>query len=266
MEPQRTLVLPSPPPKSNNALIIGLVTGLAVLLLGGGGVGAFLYLRSSGSEPTTVTLPSADPFPTTTTTSPSPSDSPSASASASPSDPSASEPAEPTPSDTPPSSRRVDPGSPLTAGEFSDWDFKLGDVELQADKVGGWTYNSCDPVDGRGVLAQNDCQRAVQLAYSADGGHIKAVQIMMSFPSEQAAKKTADRLASLDSDAVKWRKDKAHSNYAYGKIRTGHAKQYVVVTVLTADKSAKSRAARYHSYLQSDHASYFLFRDLSTPN
>ncbi|WP_433438104.1 hypothetical protein [Nonomuraea sp. CA-141351] len=257
MEPQRTLVLPSSPPKSNNALIIGLVIGLAVLLVGGG-AGAFLYLRGSGSKPT-VALQSAEPFPTTATQPPS--DPPSETAS--PSDPPTSEPATPTPSDTQTSSDRVDPGSPLTDKEFDDWDFKLGDVKLQAKRVGGWTYSTCDPVDAKGVLAQNDCQRAIQLAYTAYGGHIKAVQLIMSFPTEQAAKKTVTRLASLDSDALKWRTDKTHSTYAYGKIRSGYAKKYVVVTVLTADKTAKALATHYHSYLQSDHASYFLFRDLT---
>ncbi|MEV4107510.1 hypothetical protein [Nonomuraea sp. NPDC049695] len=257
MEPQRTLVLPFPPPKSNNALIIGLVIGLAVLLVGGG-AGAFLYLRGSVSKPT-VALPSAEPFPTAATQPPS--DPPSETAA--PSDPPTSEPPTPTPSDTQTSSDRVDPGSPLTDKEFDDWDFKLGDVKLQAKRVGGWTYSTCDPVDGRGVLAQNHCRRAIQLAYSAYGGHIKAVQVMMSFPSEQAAKKAATRLATLDSNAVKWRKDKAHRTYVYGKMRSGVAKNYVVVTVLTADKTAKSLATYYHHYLQSDHASYFLFRDLT---
>ncbi|MEV0234557.1 hypothetical protein [Nonomuraea sp. NPDC050786] len=257
MEPQRTLVLPSPPPKSNSALIIGLAVGLAVLLVGGG-AGAFLYLRGAGSKQT-VALPSAEPFPTTATQSPS--DLPSESAS--PSDPPASEPPTPTPSETESSSSRVDPGSPLTDKEFDDWDFKLGDVELRAKRVGGWTYSTCDPVDGQGVLARNHCQRAIQLAYSAYGGHIKAVQVILAFPSEQAAKQAATRLATLDSNAVKWRKDKAHSTYVYGKMRAGASKKYVVVTVLTADKAAKSLATYYHQYLQSDHASYFLFRDLT---
>ncbi|MET7329424.1 hypothetical protein [Nonomuraea sp. NPDC005650] len=233
--------------------------GLVSVLLIGGGVIAFLYMRDSAQK-TAVALPTTDPFPTTTTAPPS--DQPSAS----PSDPPASEPAEPTPapSDTrPTTSKRVDPDSPLTDDEFEDWDFKLGDVELEAKKVGGWTYDSCDPVDGQGVLAKNDCQRAVQLAYSAYGGHIKAVQLLMSFPSEAAAKTTASRLAKLTSDAVKWRTDKTHKSYVYGKMRSGASKKYVVVTVLTADKAAKPMATYYHQYLQSDIAGYFLFRDLT---
>ncbi|MDX3111724.1 hypothetical protein, partial [Nonomuraea angiospora] len=160
-------------------------------------------------------------------------------------------------------SKRVDPGSPLSDDEFEDWDFKLGDVKLQAKKVAGWTYDSCDPVDGQGVLARNNCRNAVQLAYSAYGGHIKAVQLVLSFPSEGAAKTTATRLASLTSDAVKWHTDKTHKSYAYGKMRSGASKKYVVITVLTADKAAKPMATYYHQYLQSDIANYFLFRDLT---
>ncbi|MEV4011497.1 hypothetical protein AB0J35_13425 [Nonomuraea angiospora] len=233
--------------------------GLVSVLLIGGGVVAFLYMRDSGQKPP-VALPTADPVPTTTTAPPS--DPPSAA----PSDPPTSEPAEPTPapSDTrSTTSKRVDPGSPLTDDEFEDWDFKLGDVELQAKKVAGWTYDSCDPVDGQGVLARNNCRRAVQLAYTAYRGHIKAVQLVLSFPSEGAAKTAATRLASLTSDAVRWHTDKTHKSYAYGKMRSGASKKYVVITVLTADKAAKSMATYYHQYLQSDIASYFLFRDLT---
>ncbi|WP_431916233.1 hypothetical protein [Nonomuraea jabiensis] len=235
--------------------------GLVSVLLIGGGVVAFLYLRDAGQKPP-VALPTADPIPTTTTTTAPPSDPPSAT----PSDPPTSEPAEPTPDPSATkstTSKRVDPGSPLNDDEFEDWDFKLGDVKLQAKKVAGWTYDSCAPVDGQGMLAKNHCLRAVQLAYSAYGGHIKAVQLLLTFPSEGAAKTAATRLASLTSDAVKWHTDRTHRSYVYGKMRSGASKKYVVITVLTADKAAKPMATYYHQYLQSDIASYFLFRDLT---
>ncbi|PZG01412.1 hypothetical protein C1J01_48030, partial [Nonomuraea aridisoli] len=182
-----------------------------------------------------------------------------------PSDPPASEPAEPstTPSETPASTHRAAPGSPITHNEFDDWRFSMGTVKFNANKVGGWTYDSCDPVDGRGVLAKNKCQRAIQLAYSAYGGHLKAVQIAMSFPTDQAAKTAADRLSKLNSDAVRWRVDKTLDTYAYGKILTGASKKYLVITIVTADKSARAAATNFHSYLQADHAGYFLSRDLT---
>ncbi|MFB4278847.1 hypothetical protein ACBJ59_26395 [Nonomuraea sp. MTCD27] len=240
---------PQPPPKNNNALIIGLVVGLAVLLLGGGGVGAYFYLRSPGPAPN-VALPSTAP-----TTSP-----PSSPAPEEPTDSPTPEPST-TPTDTLPTSKRAQPGSPITDDEFDDWKFALGGVKFNANKVGGWTYDSCDPVDGQGLLAKNNCQRAIQVAYSAYSGHLKAVQVMMSFPTDKAAKTTADRLAKLSSDAVKWRQDKAHASYVYGKIRSGASKKYVVVTIVTADKSAQSKASNFHAYLQTDLASYFLLRD-----
>ncbi|HEX4813314.1 MAG TPA: hypothetical protein VFV66_11240, partial [Nonomuraea sp.] len=189
---------------------------------------------------------------------PQPTDDPSST----PSDPPSSEPST-APTNPKPTQRRAVPGSPITHGEFTDWDFGLDGVKFSADKVAGWTYSSCDPVDGEGVLARYDCQRAVQLAYSAYSGHIKAVQLMMSFPTEKAAKDTAARLAKLTSDAVTWRKDKAHGSYAYGKIRSGAAKKYVVVTIVTADSSGKAKAGKFHGYLQADIASYFLLRDLT---
>ncbi|TYB47234.1 hypothetical protein FXF51_58810 [Nonomuraea sp. PA05] len=101
----------------------------------------------------------------------------------------------------------------------------------------------------------------MQLAYSAYSGHLKAVQVLMAFPTGQAAKTAADRLAKLSSDAVKWRQDKALTSYVYGKILSGASKNYVVVTIVTADKSAKAMAPNFHAYLQTDHTSYFELRD-----
>ncbi|MGW3342635.1 hypothetical protein ACWDA3_04985 [Nonomuraea rubra] len=225
------------------------MTGLAVLLLGGGGWAAYAYLSSPGPAPK-IAMPSGTP----TTTEPAPSATPDTSdePSPAPSD---------TPDDTPATSNQAEPGSPITHQEFNDWNFALGGIKFKADKVGGWNYSSCAPVDGEGVLAKNKCERAVQLAYSAYSGHLKAVQVMMSFPTDRAAKTTADRLAKLSSNAVKWRQDKALARYTYGKILSGASKNYVVVTIVTADKSAGTKAPNFHAYLQTDHTSYFELRD-----
>ncbi|WP_181957904.1 PT domain-containing protein, partial [Nonomuraea longispora] len=159
-------------------------------------------------------------------------------------------------------SDRPEPGSPIMHGEFPDWKFSLGSAKFAADKVGGWTYDSCDTVDGQGELAANDCERAVELAYSAYSGHLKAVQVIMAFPSEAAAKTAATRLAKLPAKAVKWRRDQALDTFVYGKIRSGAIKKYVVLTVVTADRTARAKATKFHHYLQADHKNYFLFRDL----
>ncbi|MEO3871163.1 hypothetical protein ABGB18_20315 [Nonomuraea sp. B12E4] len=238
----------SQPPSSNgnNALVIGLVVGLAVLLLGGGAVGAFVYFRAP--EPsTTVTMP-------TTTTLPETSETPSTPPTTGEPEPS------PTPTEPEPTSTTREPGSPLSDTEFDDWNFKLGDVALQAKKVGGWTYDNCDSVDGKGVLAKNDCERAAEIAYSAKSGHIKAVQVLMAFPTTKAAKATATQLARLSSDAVKWRQDQTHSKYAYGKFGSAASSNFVIFTVVTADNTGKSLAPSYLRYLQSDFMGYFIFR------
>ncbi|MEU6712805.1 hypothetical protein ABZ897_15095 [Nonomuraea sp. NPDC046802] len=247
--------------RNNTALIVTLVAGIVVLLLGAGGIGAYVYLSQPGPAPTLAlqsTVPTEPPsaFPSNPPSTP-------------PSDPATTAPPSYEPSPTPTSPRpstssRVEAGSPLTHTEFKDWNFSLGGVKLSADKVAGWTYNSCDPVDAEGLLADNNCERAVQIAYSAKSGHVKALQIMAAFPSEQDAKNTAARLLKLRSDrAVTWKRDYAHRGYAYGKILSSYMKKYVVITIVTTDKKGEADAKKFHAYLQSDHAAYFIWRDLT---
>ncbi|MGI5282093.1 hypothetical protein ACQEVF_02070 [Nonomuraea polychroma] len=250
------------PPKRNTTLIMGLSIGLGVLLLAGGTVGAVAYANASGSKPAAAQPGTETSAPTT---APWQSDPPSAEPSGEPTepatDPTDSPPAEP--SDTPPTSGRAAPGSPIAHTEFDDWKFNLGGVKFDAKKVGGWTYDTCEPVDAQGVLAKNNCERAVQIAYSAYRGHLKAVQVMLSFPTDKAAKSAATRMAKLTSDPVNFRRDMAHATFAYGQVRANVAKKYVVVTIVTTDKSAKSKAEKFHLYKQADSVSYFLLRDLT---
>ncbi|WP_431933693.1 hypothetical protein [Nonomuraea jabiensis] len=169
--------------------------------------------------------------------------------------------ADPTPEPKKPSpSKNERPDSPIDADEYGDWDFRVGSVTFRAEKVGGWTYDSCAPVDRQGVLARNKCERAVQLAYSAYRGHLTAVQVIMSFPTVKAAKATAVRLAS-SSGAVKWRRDKMLDKYVYGKQRVTSSKRYVLLTVVTADRTAQAKATRFQHYLHADRSNSFLFRD-----
>ncbi|MEU6785352.1 hypothetical protein ABZ912_39710 [Nonomuraea angiospora] len=236
------------PPSRNRTLIIGLSAGLGVLLVGAA-IGAVTYFNSPGSKPT-VALPSTATSPPTT--APWQSDPPSDEPSTVPST---------DPTSTPSTSSRAQAGSAIADAEFDDWKFNLNGVKFDANKVKGWTYDTCEPVDGQGVLAKNKCERAVQVAYSAYRGHLKAVQVMMSFPTDKAARTTATRLAKLTSDAMNIRSDMVLPTYAYGRIRTNPAKKYVVVTIVTADKTARSKAAKFHLYLQAHSVSYFLLRD-----
>ncbi|MEU6788515.1 hypothetical protein ABZ912_55810 [Nonomuraea angiospora] len=200
---------------------------LAVLLPGGFTFSVYRYL--SAPDPSAAAAPP--------TTEPAP------------------EPKEPSPSEN---ERR--PDSPIDADAYGDWDFRLGSVAFKAEKVGGWTYDSCAPVDRNGVLARNKCERAVQLAYKAYRGHLTAVQVIMSFPTTKAAKATAVRLAN-SSGTVKWRRDKMLDEYVYGKRRVTSIGRYVLLTVVAADKTAQAKAMRFHHYLHTDRSNGFLFRD-----
>ncbi|TMR25627.1 hypothetical protein ETD86_00430 [Nonomuraea turkmeniaca] len=216
-----------PDPRDYPGVVTTLVAILVVLLPGGFTFSLYKHLNAPDPD-TAVALPTTDPTP---------------------------EPAEPRPSE-----KARPPGSPIGHEEFGDWNFRLGSVTFKAERVGGWTYDNCVPVDRRGVLAKNKCERAVQLAYSAYRGHLTAVQVIMSFPTEKAAKATAEQLAN-SSGAVKWRRDKILGKYVYGKIRSGATKRYVILTVVTADKTAQPKATRFHHYLHADHSNYFLFRN-----
>ncbi|MBF8189391.1 hypothetical protein ITP53_27385 [Nonomuraea sp. K274] len=243
----------SPPPGNRNAVLIGVIVALSVLLVGGGAFGAYAYVNAPGPM-TTVAQPSTPPSaPPSVPPSAPPSSAP---PSAAPTDTPEAEPTEP--STTPAESTEA--RSPLTHTEFDDWKLDLGDLNYEAVKVGGWTYDSCDPVDAEGVLADNGCERGVQLAYSAYGGSIKAAQIIVSFPSGNAAKTAASRLAKLTSDALIYRRSATHNTYTYGKVRSGAYKNYLVATVVTATKAGSSKASKFHQYLQADRGLFLLMR------
>ncbi|MEV4116387.1 hypothetical protein [Nonomuraea sp. NPDC049695] len=215
-----------PDPRDYPGLATTMVAILVVLLPGGFAFSLYKHLNAPDAD-TAVTLRTTDPTP---------------------------EPAQPSPSE------KERPGLSIDDDELSNWNFRSGGVTFKAEKVGGWTYDSCAPIDRQGVLAKNKCERAVQLAYSAYRGHLTAVQVIMSFPTVKAAKATATHLAK-SSRAVKWRRDKMLSEYAYGKIRSGATKTYVLLTVVTADKTAQAKATQFHHYLHRDHSNYFLFRN-----
>ncbi|WP_157548168.1 hypothetical protein [Nonomuraea candida] len=208
-------------------VVTALVLILVVLLPGGLAYSLYRYLDPASAPALTVSWPAAGPEPE-------------------------EEPG--------PSGQARPPDRRIHADQYGDWNFRMGDVAFQARKVGGWTYASCAPVDRRGLLAASGCERVVQLAYRAYGGHLTAIQMIMAFPGEKAAQAALKRLTGA-SGAVKWRRDTMLDTYAYGKQRLTRTRSYVLLTVVTADKTARARAARFHRYLHADHAASFLFRD-----
>nr|SBO92620.1 hypothetical protein BN4615_P2134 [Nonomuraea gerenzanensis] len=227
-------------------MLIGVIVTLsALLLLGGGAFGAYAYLNSSTPQPTRIAQPTTSTPPTTAppTTDPPPPD--------------------PTPTDspTPSSTPSTSSDTPLEHTEFGNWNYSLKGEKYAARKVAGWTYDSCAPLDAEGVMADNNCASAVQLAYTAYGGNLKAVQIIFQFDAAGDAKKTANQLKNSADRKVAWRRASAHSRYAYGAIYTGAYLNYVVVTVVTTNESAKPKAKKFHTAMQTDRGiSFFLNR------
>ncbi|NBE99045.1 hypothetical protein FE391_36270 [Nonomuraea sp. KC401] len=237
----------SPPPgdRNNKALLISVIVVLSGLLIGGGAYGAYAFLGAPGPAPTLIAQPTTSPSAPPTSAPPS-STPPSAPPSATPSD-------SPEPSSTPSGSA----DEPLEHSEFGDWNFSLKGEKYAARKVGGWTYDSCDPVDAEGVMADNNCENAVQLAYTAYGGNLKAVQIILAFPSSGDTKNAAKQLKNTADKNVAWRRSSAHRSYSYGKIYTGAYVKHLVITIVTANSSAKPKAAKFHTALQTDRGVYF---------
>ncbi|WP_155126684.1 hypothetical protein [[Actinomadura] parvosata] len=246
------------PVKRHNTLLIGLSAGLGIVLLLGGTAGAVAYFNTTRAQTTGLSgTGTSGP-----TTAPLRSDPPAAEPSEEPSG-EPSEEASDGSSGTTRGTAQAAPGSPIEHTEFGDWKFRFEGVKFEANKVGGWSYDTCDPVDGQGVLARNKCERAIQVAYSAYRGHLRAVQVTMAFPTDKAAKAAAARLAKLDASAVNIRSDMTLDTFAYGQIRANVAKKYVIATIVTADRTAKPKADKFHLYLQADAMSYFLLRDVT---
>ncbi|MEV0997027.1 proline-rich domain-containing protein [Nonomuraea sp. NPDC050202] len=238
-----------PPGNRNNPVLIGVIVALsALLLLGGGAFGAYAYLNSSGGPAATPIAQPSTPPASAPPSSPAPS-------SPAPSSPAPS----PTPTESPePSSTPSDNSKgPLDHTEFGNWNYSLKGEKYAARKVGGWTYDSCDPLDAEGVMADNNCESAIQLAYTAYGGNLRAVQIVLQFPGTGDAKKTANQLKNSADRKVAWRRGSAHSRYAYGAIYSGAYLNYVVVTVVTTNESAKPKARKFHTAMQTDRGVYF---------
>ncbi|TDD22276.1 hypothetical protein E1294_12535 [Nonomuraea diastatica] len=112
-------------------------------------------------------------------------------------------------------------------------------------------------MDAEGVMADNNCESAIQLAYTAYGGNLKAVQIVLAFPSSSDARNAAKRLKNTADKNVVWRRSSAHRSYSYGKIYTGAYVKHMVITIVTANSSAKPKAEKFHTAMQTDRGVYF---------
>ena len=171
-----------------------------------------------------------------------------------------------TPEPTPTETETEDPapapsGGKLKAAEYTkDWDFKLGDVALQAKHKAGWDYATCAPVAKGGKLKALGCRYAVEVTYSAIGGKLQFTNLFLALPSENAASTAVSKDRLTDADFTV-RDESFVPGYKIGKYRDNDGGTWVVVTVATAKAGVSEKQLdNYLKYANTDFSSALLFR------
>ena len=171
---------------------------------------------------------------------------------------------EPTPAETETESDDPAPapsGGKLKAAEYTkDWDFKLGDVALQAHHKAGWDYATCAPVAKGGKLKTLGCTYAVEVTYTALGGKLQFTNLFLALPGENAANTVVNKDKITDSDFT-IRDESFVPGYKVGKYRDNAGGTWVVVTVATAKAGVSEKQLdNYLKYANTDFSSALLFR------
>ncbi|MGY4100717.1 hypothetical protein ACW2Q0_14360 [Nocardia sp. R16R-3T] len=218
-----------PPPKSKSGIIAAAVLGLvAVLAVVGVGL---VVLTGGDKDPSqaseaTVTVVPATSTAGTTTTAPRPGQ---------------------------PSSGK------LSYNDFAgDWNFTFDSVELHADWVEGRDHANCRDFEVDGKLTGLGCQYAAEMEYRAEGGGLKITQFVIAMSSEGEATAALGKFTDAD---LHLRPGTYIDNFVTGKWRDGTEKEFVVVTVATANAAvAADTAKKYLQYLHADTLGALAFR------
>lgn len=221
-----------PPKKPNTGLIIGLVVAVvAALVLV---VGAVVVVsrkddnnQAGGSSATTTTE--------TTTTSSS------------------------TTTSSKPTTTTQAAGAKLSYKEYSgDWNFRLGDVALQAQWVQGKDENSCGPIEEAGKLTGLGCQYAAELTWKAEGGALILTQFIIGMGDATKASAAVD---GFDDGDVKLAPGTYIDHWETGKWRNGSEKEFLVITFATATAAVPTETVeKYLKYRHNDTTGALLFR------
>ncbi|MFI6364196.1 hypothetical protein ACIBG0_15760 [Nocardia sp. NPDC050630] len=216
---------PSPPPKPKTGVIVAVVLGL-VAVLAVVGVGLVVITARDKDQPqasnvTATVVPATSApgtsTPRTTTTTPRPGQ---------------------------PSSGK------LTYTDFAgDWNFTFDNVELHADWVEGRDHANCRDFEVNGTLTGLGCQYAAEMVYRAEGGGLKITQFVLAMPTEGQATAALGKFTDAD---LHLRPGTYIDNFATGKWRDGTEKEFVVVTVATANAAVAADTVK--KYLQYRHA------------
>ncbi|WP_157514353.1 hypothetical protein [Nocardia concava] len=222
---------PPPQPKSKAGLIIGLVVGAVVVLaLAVGGI----VLVSKKDDSSTQ----AD---ATTTTS------------------LATTSAQATTRTAPATTKPAPGGKGFSYTEYGkDWNFKLGDVALQATYVSGRDYDSCAPIEEAGKLTSLGCKAASEMAWRAEGGQLMLTQLVLTMSDEDRAS-SAD--GQFDDKDVNLPQGSYIADFENGKWRDGSQGKFLVITVATATASVDDETvSKYLKYRNSDTLGALAFR------
>ncbi|TQL66499.1 hypothetical protein FB381_0361 [Nocardioides albertanoniae] len=209
------------------ALVIGLGALAVVLVLAAIVTAGIVLLRGSDD-------PSAGPAPATAS---SPPTSPSPSAGSS----------------TP------DPGGladDLFAGE---WNFKLGDVQMDATYVAAKDYPDCGPI-ASAALEKKGCRYAAMGIHDAEGGKLRLLRIIYVFDSDAAASAAATSAKETDFDLPT---GSLIADDVIGKWVAKDSSKAVVVGFVTAQKGVTEKTAdEFLHYGTADIAAALGFMDL----
>ncbi|MBL1076460.1 hypothetical protein JK358_18845 [Nocardia sp. 2] len=223
---------PQPPKKSNTGLIVGIAAAVVVVLAAVVGAAVFVTREDSGDQAIATS--------TTTTTSTSSS-------------------APTTTKSTTTTSRSAPAGAKFSYTEYGNfWNFKLGDVALQADWVKGNDYNDCGNFEEAGKMTGLGCQYGSELVWKAEGGELMLTQFVLTMSDAAKAEAASGQ---FDDGDLKLRPGSYISDFETGKWKDGSEKQFLVVTVATATTAVPVETVeKYLRYRHSDTLGALIFR------
>ncbi|MEU0543910.1 hypothetical protein ABZ319_29005 [Nocardia sp. NPDC005978] len=223
---------PPTPPRSNTGLIIGVVLGVvAVLAVAIGAV--VVFTKDDGEQNQAVTT-------STTTEESTTSEAPTTTKSTT-------------------TTKAAPSGGKFSYTEYGqDWNFRLGDVALQASWVEGKDYSSCGPIEEGGKLTGLGCQYAAELVWKSENGGLMLTQFVLGMGDATAA---SGAEGQFDDNDLNLRSGSYIANWHTGKWRDGSEGQFLVITFATADASvAVDTVEKYLRYRHSDTLGALLWR------
>ncbi|NNH68298.1 hypothetical protein HLB23_00105 [Nocardia uniformis] len=223
---------PPQAPKPNTGLIVGLVVAVVAALVLVVGAVVVVNRKDDSNQAADASTTTETTTATTTTTA-----------------------------ETTTAPRTTTPAASAKLGyaEYSgDWDFRVGDVALQAQWVSGNDETSCAPIEEGGKLTSLGCEYAARLTWSAEGGEVILTQFIVGMGDAAHASAAVDAFEDAD---VKLGPGMYVDHWETGKWRNGAEKEFLVITFATATATvATETVEKYLRYRHNDTTGALLFR------